>query len=293
MHAVHADGHPTRRETGAAREPTTDACSIPTLTHEEAAALATEELARFLALVEALSPAEWARPTACPRRDVRQVVAHVAGASAAHAGWAEFWRQGSPRAQRPYRREGLAMLDALNQVQVDDRAAATPDDLIAELRAAGPRAVATRRGLPAPLRALRLPLPPLGGVVRLDYLTDTIYTRDMWMHRLDLCRATGRAMALTPGHDGRIVALVVRDLAQKLPSDVRAGLVYELTGPAGGVWQVGGDGQGETARVRLDALAFGLLAAGRLTPEEARAGATIDGAAARAERALARTTVPF
>jgi len=273
-------------------EPTADARTIPALAHDEAAALATTELGRFLALLDVLSPEDWARPTACPRWDVRQVVAHVAGAAAAYAGWAEFRRQGSPRTQRPYRAAGLPMLDALNQVQVDDRATTTPDALIAELRQVGPCAIATRRRLPAPLRALRLPLPLLG-IVRLDYLTDTIYTRDMWMHRLDLCRATGREMASTPGHDGRIVALVVRDLAQKLPRDVRAGLVYELTGPAGGVWRLGGDSQGEAARVRLDALAFALLAAGRLMPEEARAGATIDGDAARGARALSRTTVPF
>ena len=142
----------------------------------------------------------------------------------------------------------------------------------------------------APLRALRLPLPPLG-VVRLDYLTDTIYTRDMWMHRLDLCRATGREMILTPEHDGRIVALVVRDLARKLPTAITAGLVYELTGPSGGVWRLGGDR--EAVRIRLDALAFTLRAAGRLTPEEAQTCALIDGDGALGQRALARTAVPF
>jgi hypothetical protein len=52
-------------------------------------------------------------------------------------------------------------------------------------------------------------------VVPLDYLIDLIYTRDMWMHRLDICRATGREMVQTPQHDGRITTLVVRDLARK------------------------------------------------------------------------------
>ena len=286
----------TDRQTAVGWASTADAGSIPALAHDEAAVRATAELGHFLTLVEALAPEDWARPTACPRWDVRQVVAHVAGAAAAHASWAEFRRQGSPRAQRPYRTDGLAMLDAMNQVQVDDRVVATPDDLIAELRQVGPRAIATRRRLPAPLRALRLPLPPLGGIVRLDYLTDTIYTRDMWMHRLDLCRATGREMVQTPAHDGRIVALVVRDLARTLPAAVRAGVVYELTSRAGGAWQLGGDGEGgdgEGARIRLDTLPFTLLAAGRLTPEEARAHAVIDGDRARGERALAQTSVPF
>ena len=271
--------------------PAKDARSIPALGHNEAAARATEELARFLALAEALAPEDWARPTACSRWDVRQVVAHVAGAAAAWASWAQFRRQGSWRARRPYRVAGFTPLDALNQVQVDDRATATPEALIAELRGAGPRAIATRRRLPAALRALPIPLPAPGGIARLDYLTDTIFTRDMWVHRLDLCRATGREMSLTTEHDGRIVALVMRDLARRLPAAISAGIVYELTGPAGGTWRLGSGL--EAARVRLDSLAFALLASGRLAPEEALANAAIDGDHVRAERALGRTSVLF
>jgi hypothetical protein len=56
------------------------------------------------------------------------------------------------------------------------------------------------------VRAKRLPLPLLG-MVPLGYLTDLISTRDMWMHRLDICRATGREMVLTSRHNGRITAL--------------------------------------------------------------------------------------
>src|SRR5712671_5886310 len=98
-------------------------------------------------------------------------------------------------------RPAFSLNDALNQIQVDDRGAATPADLLAELREVGPRAIATRKRLPAIVRAMRLPLPLLG-VVPLGYLTDLIYTRDMWMHRLDICRVTGREMVQTPRHDG-------------------------------------------------------------------------------------------
>ena len=271
-----------------------DAARIPALRHDEAAPLAAAELGRFLALLDTLDAEDWAKPTACPRWDVRQVVAHVTGAAAGYASWAEFRHQWSPRAQRPYRRAGLPMLDALNQVQVDDRARATPAALIAELRAAGPRAIATRRRLPAPVRAIRLPL-PLIGVARVDYLTDLIYPRDMWMHRLDVCRATGRAMAQDAAHDGRIVALVVRDLARDLARQRGAAtVVYALTGPAGGTWRVGRDPR-PAATIRMDTLAFNLLASGRLTVAEARALPTTDvaGDEAAAARALARTAVVY
>ncbi|HSH77310.1 MAG TPA: hypothetical protein VLA19_02120, partial [Herpetosiphonaceae bacterium] len=148
-------------------------------------------------------------------------------------------------------------------------AQASPAELMAELRTVGPRAIATRQRLPAILRALRLPFPVIG-LARLDYLTDLIYPRDMWMHRLDICRATGREMVQTAEHDGRIVALVVRDLGQTLARRLKgAAVVYELTGPAGGAWRIGSSAPAAT--IRMDTLDFNLLASGRLTPGDARA----------------------
>jgi uncharacterized protein (TIGR03083 family) len=197
-----------------------------------------------------------------------------------------------PAAQQPYRRAGISQLDAINQIQVDDRAAASPAELIEALRAAGPRAIATRRRLPAVLRALRLPLGPLG-FAPLGYLTDLIYTRDMWMHRLDICRSTGREMVLTPEHDGRVVALVVRDLAGRLaPRLGGASLLYRLSGPAGGGWRIGRHPR-PAATITLDALDFNLLASGRQALEDLRPRIAVDGDTALAERALARTRVPY
>ena len=49
----------------------------------------------------------------------------------------------------------------------------------------------------------------------LGYLTDVILTRDPWMHRLDLARATGQAPTLTADHDGVIVADVVLEWARR------------------------------------------------------------------------------
>ncbi len=191
-----------------------------------------------------------------------QVVAHVTGAAALYARWSQFKRQTSPFVQRPYRQAGFTLLDAFNQIQVDDRSAATPADLLAELREVGPRAIATRRRLPAIVRAIRLPLPLLG-VVPLGYLTDLIYTRDMWMHRLDLCRAAGTDMVQTAQHDGRIVALVMRDLGRKLmPKLEEDSIVYELAGVAGGIWRIGRRTQ-PVATLAMDVLDFNLLASGQ------------------------------
>jgi uncharacterized protein (TIGR03083 family) len=84
------------------------------------------ELERFLALVTSLSTDDWEKPTVCPLWNVRQILAHVTGAAASFAHWSEFKRQNKLRLQRSYREAGFSMLDALNQIQVDDRAEASP-----------------------------------------------------------------------------------------------------------------------------------------------------------------------
>jgi uncharacterized protein (TIGR03083 family) len=267
------------------------AARVPPIVHAQARVMALIELERFLDLLQELAPADWLKPTACTLWNVRQIVAHVAGA-AAYASWPQLARQWNPLAQRPYRQAGLTMLDALNQIQVDDRASSRPDDLIAELRLVGPRAIATRHRQPAPVRALRLPMPALG-VAPIGYLTDVIYTRDMWIHRLDIARATRRAMALSPDHDGRIIALAARDLSTTLDPILRgADAIYGLTGPAGGRFRFGANDH-PAVTIRIDALDFAWLAAGRLTPEQARETVAIAGEWSIADRVLGATAVPI
>ncbi|HEY6377895.1 MAG TPA: hypothetical protein VI316_01820, partial [Candidatus Dormibacteraeota bacterium] len=90
---------------------------------------------------------------------------------------------------------------------------------------------------------------------QLGYLVDTVFTRDTWIHRLDISRATGREMVLTPDHDGRLVAGVAAEWAR------RHGRPFSLslTGPAGGAWCVGDGGD----PLELDALDFCSALSGR------------------------------
>ena len=283
----------TRNDDPVVRPALVHARAIPPLTHREAMSMAKLELERFLALVTSFSEDDWEKPTACTLWNVRHIVAHVTGACAAYARWSEFERQGNPKVRRPYRASGLSFLDSMNQIQVDDRASATPAALIDELQRVGPRAIATRARLPVLLRALRVPLPALGGIVPIGYLTDLIYTRDMWMHRLDLCRATQREMVMTSGHDGRIVALVMRDLEKKLSAKLRTtSIVYHLSGNIGGMWQFGAKVSPATT-IHLDVLDFNLLASGRLATEEAWSRASIEGESALARDVLNHTNVPY
>lgn len=273
-----------------------DALTIPTLSHREAGAMATVELERFLALLDQLGPEDWNKPTACTRWDVRQIVAHLVGETDAYSTFAEFRRQANLWRHRPYRAVGMSRLDAMNQIGVDDRADLSPAHLVAQLRERAPGAIRIRQRLPALLRHLRPPLgkitPEIGTTwVPVGYLTDTILTRDMWMHRLDICRATRRTMVLTAEHDGRMTALVVRDLASSLEPKLKQAVIYQLTGPAGGAWRIG---RGEAgAQLVMDALDFHLLAAGRLSVAEALPRVAVDGDDALARAALDATTVPY
>ena len=122
----------------------------------------------------------------------------------------------------------------MTAVQVRERADLTPDELLERLERPAPAPARARRRMPAPIRRdpheRRRAVQRGGETWRLGYLLDVIYTRDAWMHRVDIARATGHEMVLTPEHDGRIVADVVAEWAR------RHGQPFTLTldGPAGG-----------------------------------------------------------
>lgn len=304
--------------TGAQHTPQ-NAADIPPLGHAEAGSIARVELERFIALLETLSAADWLKPTYCTLWNVQQIASHQAGAYAGFASWAEFKHQWAPP---PRPGPGQMVVDAVNDLQVAERAQATPAELIAELRQVGPGAIANRQAIPAAIRGLRFDMEsflyawrplallrslrwPYGptfvsfshreqamrGLMRLDYITDLIYTRDTWMHRIDICHATGREMILTGDHDGRMMALIMRDLAGQLKEALDGkSIVYDIPGPGGGCWKIG-PASTPAATIQMDLLYFNVLASGRMTVDEARAQSlvSISGDTEIADRVLAHT----
>ena len=89
----------------------------------------------------------------------------------------------------------------------------------------------------------------------MGYLLDVILTRDTWMHRVDIARATGRALVLTPDHDGRLVADVVAEWARRHGRP----FTLSLEGPAGGVYTSGAGGEA----IALDPVEFCRILSGR------------------------------
>jgi hypothetical protein len=157
------------------------------------------------------------------------------------------------------KKRGGLFIDALTAVQVEKRAALTPQQLIGRLRIVGPKAARARRRIPALVRNRRMPIPqPVGDVDEdwtIGFLMDTILTRDTWMHRIDISRATGHPLELTVGHDDVLVADVVDEWAGRHATACH----LHLTGTAGGTWTFGEGG----AAFDLDAIDFNRTLSGR------------------------------
>lgn len=267
-----------------------DANHIPPLSHPEASEMNAEELSRFIALIESLQDADWNLPTACTLWTVKDVVAHQAAHVVSFISLRQFLAQQSPALLRPYRKRGLSQLDAWNQSQVDLRRNRTGEELVAEIRTHADAALRGHDSLPGLIRSLTLPLPGFDQPRSFGYLFDLIYCRDMWMHRHDICAATSRQMPLDATYDGRVVALVVRDFAEKFARAYPGRSArLRLTGPAGADYDLGAAGE-PSATVEIDAMVFCVLTSGRVTAAD-----TIDSQDVRlsGDVPFARETVNF
>jgi hypothetical protein len=173
----------------------------------------------------------------------------------ANADPAETQRQ-LTAAHREADERGILRLDAQTALHVREHAELGPAEAAAAVREWAPRALAGRTATSAEVRAATLSTGLPGEADwTYAYLLDVIFTRDVWMHRVDICRATGQPLVLTPEHDGRIVADVVVDWARRhgRPFTLR------LDGPAGGSYTAGQDGP----ELRYDAVEFCRALSGR------------------------------
>jgi uncharacterized protein (TIGR03083 family) len=226
---------------------------IPALTRSDAMTFATDEFARWLELLRDLAPEDWAAATECAPWDVRAMACHVLGATESHGSIREMARQ-----MRAYRKaKSGPMIDAMTALQIKDRADMAPAEVVTAFEKAAPRSVRARRRMPGLLRRMPMKVDPpfANDGWSLGYLMDVIYNRDAWMHRVDISRAIGRDVVLTPEHDGRLVADVVGEWSR------RHGQQFTLTlgGPPGGMYFAGDGGE----HIELDAVEFCRILSGR------------------------------
>jgi uncharacterized protein (TIGR03083 family) len=152
--------------------------------------------------------------------------------------------------------DGHLPVDGANAVQVRERAGATAAELVTRYERAIPGALRWRRRL----GWIPVSMQDDGGRFRMRELFEVILTRDTWMHRVDIARATGRDMTITPEHDGRIVEDCVLDWAAKHGRPFS----LVLAGPAGGRFAAGTGGPD----MEIDAVEFVRALSGRGVRDE-------------------------
>lgn len=236
-----------------------DVTTIGSFTHHEAMRLQSQELDRTLAMLRSLDDAAWRAATACPAWDIRAMYQHVLGACEAGASMRENVHQ--LHWARSHRKQWGGPLEAaLSNVQVRERGDLGPAQIVERLAAIAPKTVRGRSRIPTFVRNhAKLAVDgPVFETWKLGYLIDTIYLRDLWMHRVDVAHALGSALELSVDHDARIVADVVAEWARRHGKP----FLLELTGPAGGTYAHNPD-LPDAEHVSHDAIEFCRTLAGR------------------------------
>ena len=189
----------------AASQNVLDAVQVPNVTADEAYTLMRTELDRFIAL---------GRITGSRRLGQADRLHRMGRARHPRpSGRRVCQRHRLPTNVPPIHRhaeKGQLPEDAINALQLRERSGKSPAELIAELRQVGPIAIrkwAYQFRLIKPIVTSH----PVGGRIALRHLMWVVHSRDTWMHRLDICRATDRKFQQTREHDGRIYALEMRD----------------------------------------------------------------------------------
>ena len=261
------------------------ASEIPPVAHAEAGRLSRTEFERVLAVLETLDGADWQQPTYCTEWNVRDMVAHLAGSMTGSASLREFVRQ---NVTHPYVKAAANSVDGTNRLQIEERANHSTAEIIAEFRQNGPIAIKNRQKLPWLVR--QLPIPGMGSF---GYLMDIIYPRDEWMHRYDICAATGKKMVITPEHDGRILDLVLLDIAKKLKRQLAGRtIVLHITGALSGTYQFGHKAEPDCT-LEIDLFDFHLRASERISAEEAVRRTAVSGDQTTAHWFLSSATVLY
>lgn len=186
---------------------------------DDAADIAEATYDSLLTLLRGLPTEAWQAPTDCAGWTVADTVGHMIGAAKSNASVREMIRQ-TVHGVRHKSDFGGNALDATNDLQVRDHVDLTPSQRVAELERMAPKAVAGRMRTPRPLRGLRLPLDFGGSMDGWDGLTLTlgqlqavVYTRDVWLHRIDIARPLGLPLPRNPELDRRVIEDAVADWA--------------------------------------------------------------------------------
>lgn len=242
-------------------------------TAEESERIGLSAYQALVADLRELNPDDWEEVTVCDPWTVADMVRHLVGAAKGNASMREMMRQQIHGARRKGEFGGNA-LDATNDLQVNDHRDLQPEQLIEALEAVFEKSVHTRVNRSRVFDHINVPIDAGGSTatgmpsrLNMSELFKVVYTRDVWLHRVDIARATHRELRLDPSVDKRIVEDVVKEWADRHAQPFE----LHLTGPAGGHYQRTGEGP----TIDLDAIDFCWILSGRGEPKPESPGAAL------------------
>jgi uncharacterized protein (TIGR03083 family) len=225
----------------------TPVSEVPGLNGERARRAAAFQYAALGEELKRLDADQWGRQTECDRWDVHAVVAHLIGWMEALTSFKEFRHQLGSGWRR--RDELGNILDAVNEVQVDDRRKLEPPALIARYEEMYPKLLALRSRFARVGRAIPFYDPVVAGNTNLAFYANVIFTRDAFMHRIDIAEAIGVKLDLSQ-EDGWVLADLVKDWSrrQKVDATVELESVGRFRAGSGSRASISGRGS-DLARV--------------------------------------------
>ena len=228
---------------------------VPGIRHAEATDLARSQYDKLLSVLRDLSEDEWNAPTDCERWRVRDIVAHMSGWGQAVVSPREMLRQ--MRGARKRKDELGGLLNSQNELQVDDRRHLSTVEILHEFETLLPRFLKARRLLGGAARYVPWYTPELGPT-NIGFSMNVIFTRDAFMHRIDITRATDRDLDL-----GDPEARLVADAARQWTRKSKAAARLLLEGRAGGSYLMADN---PAATITGDAVEFCRMLTGRAEP---------------------------
>lgn len=231
----------------------TPVASIKRIKRGEGALLSREQYVRLANVLSGLSDEEWAAPTPCTGWDVKALASHVLGGLECVRQPREFVRQ-YRAGVRLAKELKVGPVDGLNEIQVREHAHLSGPEIAQRIVDLIEPALRHRMRTPLLLRYGIWTKLDVRGWTPVAWVLDVVYTRDTFMHRLDVAEANGRP-ADVDGVEARIVADIVREWAERHGEPV----TLRLTGPAGGTYVAGAGGP----EIECDAVEFARVVSGR------------------------------
>ena len=190
----------------------------PGIAPRESNQLGSELASSLVEVLEGLTSEEWSVTSRCDPWTPKDIAAHLLGWAEALTSPRELGSQ-TTRALRLMKEYGN-VVDAQNGIQVEDRRHLSERVLLDKLTGALHKEGIARLRFGTALRYLPLYVPYLGGATTAGYLFNTIFLRDLLIHRLDICHATGREPHISYA-DERVMTDMLKDWAHRTDADVQ------------------------------------------------------------------------